>query len=318
MGGAVMARDMAGEAAGLGTFPGAFIAGAPKCGTTALAHYLARHPGVAVSEPKEPGYLATDLPGLAVVQSEADYLALFATPGAALRIDASIWYLYSETAIANILARRPDARFIVMLRNPVKMIPSLHRQLLNVLDEDEADLAAAWRLSAARAEGRHLPPRCRAPKTLLYTETAAFGAQLERLFARVPREAVLVLFQEELQRDPRALYARVLAFLGLPDDGRTSFEIVNEAASFRHAGLQSLIKRDHPALHGLARPLKAALGLKSLGFRRALDRLNRRRPEAGAPAPALAAEIAAHYRDDMRRLATLLGRDLGAEFGWPL
>ena len=32
----------------------------------------------------------------------------------------------------------------------------------------------------------------------------------------------------------------------------------------------------------------------------------------------LSDEIAAHYRDDMRRLARLLDRDLAAEFGWPL
>lgn len=34
--------------------PDFFIAGAPKSGTTALAHYLSAHPGVFFSDPKEP------------------------------------------------------------------------------------------------------------------------------------------------------------------------------------------------------------------------------------------------------------------------
>lgn len=31
-----------------------FLAGAPKCGTTAMSKYLAEHPNICVSAPKEP------------------------------------------------------------------------------------------------------------------------------------------------------------------------------------------------------------------------------------------------------------------------
>jgi hypothetical protein len=252
------------------------------------------------------------------VRDEHAYLGLFRKPEARVRIDGSIWYLFSREAVANILARRPDACFVVMLRNPVAMIRSLHGQLLRSLDEDERDLARAWRSSDARREGRMLPPRCRASRTLVYTETAAFGEQLERLFEMVGREAVLVVFQEELERDPRAVYQRVIAFLGLPDDGRQTFGVVNSAASFRSKTLQMLIKRDVGALQMLGRPIKKALGLESLGFRAALDTINGRASARDDPLPELAEEIGEHYRADMRRLSVLLGRDLKAEFGWPL
>ena len=298
-------------------WPEAYIIGAPKCGTTALAEYLSEHPLVSVSVPKESGYFATDLPGLSVVQHESAYLGLF-RPDAQVRVDASIWYLFSREAVTNILARRPDARFIVMLRNPVAMIRSLHGQLLRSLDEDERDLAQAWRWSGARCEGRMLPLRCRAPRTLVYTETAAFGEQLERLFEAAGRETVLVLFQEELKRDPSAVYRRALAFLGLPDDGRETFNVINSAASFRSETVQVLIKRDVPALKALARPIKKALKLESLGFRRGLDKFNRRAAKRDALLPELADEIGDHYRADMRRLSALLDRDLKAEFGWSL
>lgn len=298
-------------------WPTAYILGAPKCGTTALAQYLSEHPDICVSSPKEPGYFATDLPGLSVVGDDAAYLALFRKAGARTRIDASIWYLYSEAALERILGVSPDARFIVMLRNPLRMVPSLHRQLVNALDEDETDFAAAWAMSAARAAGERVPPGCRAPATLVYTRTAAFAAQLERVYARVPAGRVLVMFQEELQRDAGAVYRRALDFLGLPDDGRRDFAAVNEATWFRFGALQRFIKRDVGLLKRLARPLKAVLGREDLGFRRALDRVNRAAPPRVELSPALQAEIAATYREDIRRLGALLGRDLGAEFGWP-
>lgn len=298
-------------------WPGAYIVGAPKCGTTALASYLADHPGVSVSEPKEPGYLATDMPGLSVVRSDAEYRALFDPGERKLKLDASIWYLYSETAVRNIIDRQPDARFIAVLRNPVRMVPSLHRQLVNSLDEDVKDFAKAWRLSPARERGEQVWPRCRAPMTLIYTRVAAFADQIERLIAAAGRDSVLVLFQEEMLRDTGAVYRRALAFLGLEDDGRASFDPVNTAASFRSLGVQKFIKRDSRLLQAVARPIKKALKVQSLGFRAALDRINRSQPANERIAPEIAAEIADTYRADMQRLAGLLGRDLKSEFGWP-
>ncbi len=297
-------------------WPGAYLIGAPKCGTTALARYLSEHPGVCVSAPKEPHYLATDLPGLSLVNNDADYLNLYTKPAGKVRVDASIWYLYSESAVANILERRPDARFVVMLRNPVKMVPSLHRQLRNALDEDVEDFATAWNLSEARARGQQVPAQCRAPSTLIYTKTAAFGEQIDRLLSLTGRERTLVLFQEELQRDARKVYCRVLEFLELADDGRTSFEVVNEAVEYKYGKIQNFIKRDTPFVQALTAPVKKALGVRSLGLRKALHNVNSRPPANTNIAPELAEEIARSYQDDMRRLATLLDRDLGAEFGW--
>ncbi len=297
-------------------WPGAYILGAPKCGTTAMAQYLSEHPQFSFASTKEPHFFADDLPGLHTVPDAKAYLRLF-RKDAPLRMEGSVWYLFSRTAVPNILARRPDARFVVMLRNPVEMIPSLHRQLCVSLEEDVHDVAAAWALSAERARGARIPAGCRGPATLDYTRTAAFGAQLARLFAIVPRERVLVLFQEEMAADTPGTYRRLLAFLGLEDERREAFDVVNPASAYRSPVLQRLIKRDTTALKRLGDPLKRAFGVESFGFRRALDRLNWR-PAARSPLPVgLASEIAAVYQEDIAQLAALLGRDLVAEFGWP-
>ena len=60
------------------------------------------------------------------------YEALFEQAGEKHRwvCDASVWQMFSPNAVPAILDYCPDASFIVMLRNPVRMVPSMHRQQL--------------------------------------------------------------------------------------------------------------------------------------------------------------------------------------------
>ena len=46
---------------GLNMRPNLFLVGAPKCGTSALHGFLAQHPDVWMSEPKEPHFFCTDV-----------------------------------------------------------------------------------------------------------------------------------------------------------------------------------------------------------------------------------------------------------------
>lgn len=295
--------------------PKGYIVGAPKCGTTALAHYLAQHPQVAFSKPKEPHHFATDLPGLRRSTTLEEYCAFF-TPNAQSRmlIEASVWYLFSRTAAEEIMKMRPDARFIIMLRNPVKMLPSLHRQLVNAFDEDVGDFSAAWRLSAERAAGRSIPKRCRAPSTLVYTETAAFAAMLRRFWQVVPREQTLVMFQEDMNADTGRTYRRALDFFGLKDDARAEFPRINEAKRARSRLVSYAISRGGPFRELASKPLKRALGLKSLGIMKGLKRANAAPVIADPVSDALAAEIAAHYAQDLAQLADMLGPEIPEGF----
>ncbi len=62
----------------------------------------------------------------------------------------------------NILKTIPDARFIVMVRNPIDMAVSLHAEFRANADDDIRDFATAWSRQEARRNGRQLHPRlCR-------------------------------------------------------------------------------------------------------------------------------------------------------------
>ena len=273
---------------------------------------------VAFSRPKEPHSFAHDLPGLQRNSCIDAYRGLFRpTDSTQLLVEGSVWYLYSQCAIREILKVRPDARFIVMLRHPVHMLESLHRQLRNALDEDVVDFETAWHLSDARARGDQVPKGCRAPATLIYTRTAAFGEMLERMFSLVDRNRCLVLFQEEMHTDTGRVYRRVLDFLGLDDDGRTAFPRFNEAAEPRSRAIHYVVSRGGAAREVVSKPLKRLLGVKSLGLLQMAKRLNDTKIEKPQIPQHLFNEIAEHYREDMKKLSQILKLDLHASYGWP-
>ncbi|MEW6119436.1 MAG: sulfotransferase [Pseudomonadota bacterium] len=293
-------------------YPNFFIVGAPKCGTTALASYLRDHPDVFLCDPKEPHYFANDMDAHRYVRSEEAYLALFrhAKEHHHAIGEASVGYLFSTVALANIRAFNPDARIIAMVRNPVDMAQSLHRQLVYAGYEDEPDFEKAWRLQALRREGEAIPVLCRAPAFLQYGEACSLGKQIKHLYAVFPREQVHVIVFDDLARDVAGTYRNALAFLGLPPDGRENFETVNEAKSVRFAWLGRWAARLKPAAVRAAVGIKRKTGLDAYGLLKGIEQLNQVKA-IKSPVPAhLALELQHYFESDVVLLSSLLGRDL--------
>jgi len=110
--------------------PDFFIVGAPKCGTTALYRFLSQHPEIFLPKVKEVHFFGSDLYLPGYVPDTEKYLRLFANARDETRVgEASVWYLYSKVSAAEIKHFAPEASILIMLRNPVDMIHSLHSQL---------------------------------------------------------------------------------------------------------------------------------------------------------------------------------------------
>ncbi|HEX2254228.1 MAG TPA: sulfotransferase [Thermoanaerobaculia bacterium] len=294
--------------------PNFFLLGAPKCGTTALAQYLSEHPAVLFSEPKEPKYFNTDFsPIHRRCLTPEEYARCF-DPALLERCPAvgegTVWYLYSQVAVANILAAHPQARFLVMVRNPLELAPSLHSQLLWGGEEDEPDFARAWALQDERRRGRSVPATCPDPQALLYGEVARLGEQLQRLYRQVPRERVFVGMFDDLRREPERLHADVLRFLDLPHQELSDYRVVNANRQLRRPRLARMLYRGRQA--------KLLLGIRrSLGVWERLSPLLSRRAPRPPLAPAVVDSMRQHFADDVALLGELVGRDLGPWLAQP-
>lgn len=313
--------DCAGNlaAGALPFFPDFFLIGAPRCGTTAMSHYLGHHPKICFSKPKEPHFfslLRKQHPQLDEWYYLKHCFAHYDPEQHQAIGEGSVSYLYDPEAIARILSLNPNARFIVMVRNPVDLVYSYHARLVALLDEDVEDFATAWRLQERRRQGECLPKTCRDPWLLQYAEVGRLAKPLARLFRQVGRERCLVLVFDDFVANPLATYRKVLEFIGVEYDGRTSFPSKAGNQYPRFKWLQRWLKRP---------PKQVANFLFTLEYQRTRKRPKRHplkrlrkfllkhnlvhRPRLPLP-PALREEILATFRDDIERLGNLLNRDL--------
>lgn len=290
--------------------PDFFIVGAPRCGTTAMYSYLRQHPQIFMPEHKEPMYFGADLSQLHERLSKRDYLALFdgAKPGQRIG-EATTWYLYSRSAAQEIREFQPDARIIVMLRNPVEVMYSLHRELLFYRGEVIEDFEEALAAEEVRKQGRRIGPG-RRNEALFYRDAVQFATQLERYFDVFGRDRVKVVIYDDFITDTGAAYRDVLQFLGVDDSFAPAFVRVNESKVPRNRGLQALIVRPPAPFDRLVpmfRRFEVAHRLRS-AILTANGRTERRPQMDGA----LRARLTEEFRPEVERLGRLVGRDLSA------
>lgn len=288
--------------------PNFFIVGAPKCGTTSMAAWLGQHPAIFIPGMKEPNFFNTDDnqgPVYGVTTLDA-YEALFASATAGQRAigEASVFYLSSGVAMANILHYQPDARFIVMLRNPIDMAPALHAEMLILGLENVRDFRTAWDLQYDRRRGRHVPRLSGSWRRLfLYADVCALGTQLQALFTAVRRDRVLTILLDDVAADPRREYLRALRFLRVDDDFRREFPVYNSARVNRSPHLTRALF--------LAIQIKDRLGIRlNLDlWRRVFERNVVTTPRESLPC-AVIDMLRCHFADEVALLGDLLGRNL--------
>jgi hypothetical protein len=129
----------------LGGYPNLFLLGAAKCGTTSLHYYLNQHPSIHMSREKEPNYFSfaeAPVRPLHVISDPHRYRALFDSD-LPIRGEASVTYTfhpYPAGVPERIHAVAPDAKFIYLVRDPVRRALSHYRHRV-VLGEETRTLS---------------------------------------------------------------------------------------------------------------------------------------------------------------------------------
>jgi hypothetical protein len=307
-----------------------FIVGAPRSGTTTMSRLLQEHPQVAFPFVKETHYFAQhDLRTLGDEELrrrvEADYLNRFfhdPRPGEIAGTDGSVSYLYVPEQLEPALKLWPDSRFIVGVRDPMSLLPSLHQRLIYTGDENITSFADAWAAIPDRAAGRRVPRSCIEPRWLRYDEAGRFATYLERLYAAVGRERCMVVVHDDLAADAAGQQQRILEFAGLDPMPALDVGVRRESRGVRYPWLQRLLKRPPRFMHSYLAGKqfkqrfegsgdgKGNSGSGKVSLRKRLLRWNRIEPVKQPVPLQVQQEIRAHFQDEIDRLGVLIGRDL--------
>ena len=203
--------------------PDFFIIGAAKCGTTTLFDIVTSHPSVhnrSNVKTKEPWYF-----GISPLSLKWYRCFFPIKKNKKLLCDASVSLLPSLLAPVQISYILPNAKFIVILRDPVE------RALSHYEDNKRSGYKVATTFEGAlRAEYRHIAEKGVQTTTRSFTEYLAWGhyaAQLERWFSVFDRNQFLILTTVELQKDRQETAYKMFDFLGLPKHNITNVKNSN-------------------------------------------------------------------------------------------
>jgi hypothetical protein len=299
--------------------PNFYVIGAPRCGTTALYTYLRNHPNIFLPEIKELHYFASDFPNIQKVlfKSPDDYFKMFSDANESHFAvgEISPLYIYSKVALRNIKDFNPSVKVILIVRNPVEFVQSVHQLNLGLLREDEPDLARAWDLQELRRRGEMIPKSCREPELIMYGELGLFGKYVEKVFEIFPREQVLIVLFNDFVKHPKDVYEDILSFLNVPSDNRQDFPPVNSNYEHRSKLLGRLL---HPP-QIIYKTYMKFISLFGMRFMRIVSQIynkvetfNARRISRSSIDSALYIKIQSYFRDDIKKLSELINRDLSA------
>jgi hypothetical protein len=295
--------------------PDFFIVGAPKCGTSALAEYLVAHPDIFMAR-KEMHFFGNDLRFSKQFyrRDETEYLAEFSGWNGQSRIgEASVWYLFSETAANEIKRFNPESRIVVLLREPVDMIYSLFHWFRFDGNEPLRTFTEALNAENSRRAGLQTSRQTYFAQGLIYRKTALYTAQLRRYFEIFGRERVHVMLYEDLARDAAGVYRNALKFLGVnAEHTLPQFPRVNPAQVVKSPALRAVLNDNAVRSALLAiRPTLPHFVFNALHkIERKLSQINSSAQKPPPIDPELRSQLRRDFAPEVERLSELIGRDL--------
>ena len=262
---------------------------------------------------KEPHYFNKDM-DYRHVETMEEYLRMFeeAEDRHLVIGEGSTNYIYSSCAIRAILDFNPKAKFVLMLRNPVDMVASLHKYLCYKQSETELSIEVAWDLPALKARVPNFfgSGNVKAPGHINYRECAKFGALTQHFIDAIPREQRLVLFFEDFVADTDSVFTDVCRFAGIDESYRPKFTPRNQSRENVSPHLTRFFMYPPFPLNVVKRGVKSILnrtGLTNDGNFYKL--LSSKTPRKNLPKD-FRHRVLSHYEEDIQLLESLVGRNL--------
>ena len=206
------------------------IAGAQKSGTTALHHFLSRHPDISMGDQQEMHFFDND----EIFAESIDYELLhqhyppaggptnlrqaragrprFLSPtaGQAVAGDCTPIYLYWRPAMERIWKYNPQIKLVILLRNPIDRAFA-HWNMQRFKDRETLDF-----LDALKEEPRRIAqPLSIESRRFAYVERGFYSKQLERVFELFPREQVKLVKFEDFRDQKHETLDGIFGFLGV-------------------------------------------------------------------------------------------------------
>ncbi len=285
-------------------FPNFFLVGAPKSGTTSLFYYLTGHPDVYMCPVKEPNYFSypyiqrqnlyyttSNVTSLNEYESLFDHVQNEKIVG-----EASVSYLFYKNVSARIKNSVPNAKVIILLRDPVERGFShyLMDHRLGFISSSFEDV---------------IYKRSSSPLLHLYyqqvVELGIYFHQVKRYVDSFGFEKVKIFLSEDLKNNNSSVMASVCEFLEIdphiPLDSEKQYNVYRRP--------RNRIVRSLYSIKLLRSAGRSVIPVTSLDTIKNFFLIKEKKPELS---PETRKYLVNFYKKDILKLSDFIGRDLSA------
>tara|TARA_B100000902_G_C27286965_1_gene904980 strand:- start:1323 stop:2189 length:867 start_codon:yes stop_codon:yes gene_type:complete len=188
-----------------------FVVGAPKTGTTSLCHYLDEHPEIEMSSIKEPDYFSDSEiqnQGMYYGEERIDtiekYHNLFNNTESRLKGEGSVSYLFYKNVPLKIKEYNPNAKIIIILRNPIE------RAFSHFLMDYRLGLTYNTFEEIVLKQSKH---KYASLFYQQYIEVSEYTVQIKRYLECFPSKNILVIDYEDFKDASLAVINKIFLFL---------------------------------------------------------------------------------------------------------
>ncbi|OAB55122.1 sulfotransferase [Phormidium willei BDU 130791] len=296
--------------------PNFLVIGVQKAGTTSIYRYLRQHPQVYMSPVKETNFLERDWTEQTTpkvkkpkkVNTLEKYIALFDEVQDEIAIgEASPNYLFHyKTSIPTIQNLVPDAKLVVILRNPIERAYS--------------DYLMHLRDAINGVECRSLSEQAsRRPITSHQIRKGFYAESLQAFMNQFGVDQVKVCLYDDLVQDPVAMMQGIYRFIGVDDSFVPDTSVrAQKAAVPQNKTVHRVLQTRNPLRNFAGSILRLFLPETTRqGIRRYLLSLNYK-DKSSLPLSIEERQLLRElYRDDILQLQEILQRDLSSWLALP-
>ena len=207
--------------------PDLILIGAQRSGSSSLYYNLIKHPLILAAESKELHYF-----DLNYTKGLKWYKSLFPSffykrflerifNHRVITIEGSPYYMFHPAAVERIHSKIPNAKLIMILRDPIKRAHSQYNRNVRI-GREKLSWEEAIDQEQKRLEGEE-EKLCKDPsyysfnhQRYSYLSRGIYINQIKRVHKIFPKDQVLIIIADDFFKNPQAVFDKIFKFLNLP------------------------------------------------------------------------------------------------------
>ena len=288
--------------------PNTFLIGVQKAATTSVFNWLGEHPEICAPlamkdlefftrpsfyEEKGVGFLLKHYENCKKYQR--------------IKIQGSVHYIFFEDALKRIKSFNPEAKFILILRQPVERAISGYKYAIK-FNYENLSFKDAVEKEAQRIQSEDL----RIISECTYVSHGYYAYQIKRFLKYFKKSQLKIILYEDVTDSPEKITKELYKFLGVNPEFKPEFTAYNKTGSLKSKTLQKFFFGDHWIKKTLVRMISSIISEEKMAkLRWKIIHMNTSNKEGKHKiSKDLIDRLNANFEADITELEQLIDRDL--------